>query len=188
MLQQKMQQLLTDYVAAYTAQQKVPQAEYVQQWQAPIYQGKGSAESDRIAWQPVRQSSPLNFADLEQALGLVFHADIKRWFQHWYAADLQCTFQQHPLSLLQVQCAEDGERLLANIAGHVLMKRRLKQSETVFIGLSDEHDDLLISVDNQTAEVGLEWIGKPQHEILAQNLVEFIDKLEVNHQIISEIR
>ncbi|MCK7460092.1 SecY-interacting protein [Idiomarina aminovorans] len=163
-------------MASYEENIPVRHTEYVEEWASPIY---GAAiDEDTVEWTPCRQPEPLTFEDLEGALELTFHDSIKTFFGRWYAGDLVLDYQGHPITLLQIQSAEDGERLLANIAGHILMKRRLKQPETVFIGLGVENDDLLLSIDNQSGAVGLEWVGKEQHEVLADSLATWLGQCE----------
>lgn len=150
--------------------------EYVKEWDSPIY-GK-VIDDDTVEWTPRRQEAPLSFAELETALELTFHHSIKTLFGRWYAGDLSLKFEGHPVNLLQIQSTEDGERLLANQAGHILMKRRLKQPETVFIGLGGDNDDLLVSIQNDTGSVGLEWVGQPQHEVLSDSLQDWLQHCE----------
>jgi len=170
-----LEQLLERYQQAYAEQGVALMTEAHDEWQAPIYQQR--IDEDNIQWQPVRQAQPLQFTDLANALEQPFHTDIGELYGTWFAADLNVSFADHPLVLLQVHGAEDGERLQANLAGHVLMKRRLRQPITLFIGLAEESDDLLITLDNATGQVGLEFVGREQHEILADNLAEFLQKL-----------
>lgn len=147
--------------------------EYVEEWESPIY--RKVVDDDTVEWTPCRQPESLNFDELESALELTFHDSIKTLFGRWYAGDLALIYQGHAINLLQVQSAEDGERLLANITGHVLMKRKLKQPETVFIGLGQEDNGLLLTIDNQSGVVGLEWVGKEQHEVLASSLSDWLN-------------
>ncbi|GAB3291845.1 SecY-interacting protein [Pseudidiomarina andamanensis] len=156
-------------------------------WQAPIYrqpEGNEAAAEELVHWQPILQQEPLQFDDLANALEQPFHPDIAIFYGRWFAADLNVEYDNHPLILLQNHCREDGERLQANLAGHVLMKRRLRQPITLFIGLAEESDDLLITVDNESGQVGLEFVGQPQHEILAPSLAAFIEKIKP--RIVSE--
>lgn len=147
--------------------------EYIEEWKSPIY--GAVIDEDTVEWTPCLQPEPLQFGKLESALELTFHDSVKALFSRWYAGDLALTYQDHLINLLQVQSAEDGDRLLENIAAHILMKRQLKQSETVFIGLAADNDDLLLSIDNQSGVVGLEWVGKDQHEVLAGSLSDWLD-------------
>ncbi|KFZ31695.1 hypothetical protein IDSA_03115 [Pseudidiomarina salinarum] len=172
---EKMDQLLEAYQQFYADNDRPLLVEANPEWQAPIY-GEPAGD-DWVRWQPILQSTPLDFGDLTNALEQPFHPDLMAFYSRWFAADLAVTWQQHPLWLLQVHGPEDGDRLLSNQAGHVLMKRRLKQPITLFIGLAEETDDLLLTMDNETGAVGLEFAGREQHEVLAPNLAEFLENL-----------
>ena len=173
---QNLESVLDNLIASYVEKLPVRYTEYVSEWDSPIY---GTViDDDTVEWSPVKQASPLSFEDLEKALERTFHDSIKTVFGRWFAGDLSLEYDGHPVTLLQVQSPEDGERLLANLTGHILMKRRLKQPETVFIGLGVENDDLLVSIDNSTGQVGLEWVGKEQHECLADSLEDWLIKCQ----------
>ncbi len=174
-LAQHIDNLVEAYQAAYKAAETPLLVEPSDEWKAPIYLEE--ADADWVHWQPLQQSSSLAFTDLANALEQPLHADLEVLFGRWYAADLAVEFDGHPLWLLQNHGPEDAVRLQSNLAGHVLMKRRLKQPITLFIGLAEESDDLLISLDNDSGQVGLEFVGQPHHEILAANLAEFVQKL-----------
>lgn len=176
MLQTAFDQLITRYVDFYQQHGVELLVERNPQWQAPIYQ-RVDDHADYCHWQPQIQQQPRSFDDLAAALEQPLHESVADLYSRWYAADLAVSWQQQPLWLLQVHGPEDCERMQANLAGHVLMKRRLRQPITLFIGLADESDDLLVSVDNASGAVGLEYVGQPQHHILAPNLTEFLANL-----------
>ncbi|RUO74080.1 SecY-interacting protein Syd [Pseudidiomarina sediminum] len=167
--------LIDRYLAAYTAAEVPLVTEANGDWQAPIYVG-AVRDDDSVRWQPVRQQQALDFTDLMNALEAPFHEDFVSYFSRWFSADLAVDWDGHPLWLLHMHGDEDAERMLANQAGHVLMKRRLKQPITLFLGLAETSDDLLITLDNDTGAVGLEFVGCSQHEQLASNLTEFLQK------------
>lgn len=167
---------LDQLIECYQQQVSPLVTEYVEDWQSPIY---GEViDQDSVHWRAVKQQPTLDFSALEEALEIEFHPSVKDFFGRWYAGDLSVVYHQaeehHPVSLLQVQAAEDGERLLENITGHILMKRKLKQPETIFIGMAEEADDLLLTIDNDSGAVGLEWIGKQQHLQLTDGLAQFL--------------
>lgn len=167
--------LIARYIAAYEAAQVPLVTEANDAWQAPIYTAAVGSD-DTVGWQPVRQQQAVDFTDLVNALEEPFHEDFMAYFSRWFSADLAVLWEQHPLWLLHLHGDDDAERMLANQAGHVLMKRRLKQPITLFLGLAEESDDLLITLDNQTGVVGLEFVGQEQHETLAPSLAEFLTK------------
>ncbi|RUO58630.1 SecY-interacting protein Syd [Pseudidiomarina insulisalsae] len=175
MITEALDDLLQRYTAAYASAGVPLVTEANGDWQAPIYLGAVD-ENEMVRWQPVRQQSGLDFSALMNALEEPFHDDFKAYFSRWFSADLAVDWQQHPLWLLHMHCDEDAERMLANQAGHVLMKRRLKQPVTLFLGLAEESDDLLITLDNTSGAVGLEFVGQQQHEQLAPSLTEFLAK------------
>ncbi|OIM99918.1 hypothetical protein BFR57_05025 [Idiomarina sp. MD25a] len=155
-----------------------PKTEWVEEWDAEIYQQRMGEE--QVIWRPIRRDESQDFTALESALGISFHDSVKRLFGDWFSGDLSLIFTHdettQPISfeLLMPQCLEDADRLLQNLTGHILMKRKLKQPITIFIGILHEHDDCLVSVDNSTGEVALEWLGKLQHQTLAVDLATFL--------------
>ncbi len=176
MLSTAFDQLINRYVDFYQQHGADLLVEMNSEWQAPIYQ-RVDEGSDYCHWQPQIQQQPGSFNDLAAALEQPLHDSVAELYSRWYAADLAVVWQQQPLWLLQVHGPEDYERMQANLAGHVLMKRRLRQPITLFIGIAEESDDLLITVDNESGAVGLEYVGKPQHQLLAPNLTEFLANL-----------
>jgi len=163
------------YAAHYENLGRAPVTDYVEEWQAPCYQGQ--PEGDQIAWQAVLQEPPTAFANVEKALELTLHESIKDFFSHYWAGDLNVRYRDHDVTLLQVQLPDDAERLQQNLIGHVMMKQRLRQPITLFIGVGSE-DDLILSINNETGAVGLEYVGKEQHEVLASDLTFFLQRVE----------
>lgn len=127
-------------------------------------------------WQPVPRKQAGDFSNVEQALELTLHDDIKHYFGHYFIDNLSVHHCRGPVQLLGAWNDQDFARLQENIIGHVLMKRRLQQPITVFIACTDD-DSLLISVDNTTGQVVLEPVGQPAREVLADNLAAFLDSL-----------
>ena len=73
-------------------------------------------------------------------------------FCRYFSHDINATAEQGGLTLLQAWNEEDFDRLQKNLIAHVLMKRRLKQADTLFFALTDE-EDLLLSILLETGEV-----------------------------------
>lgn len=175
-LQSALSALHQRYQLAYQVAGVQPQTEYIAEWDAPCYDGE--VRYGMIPWKAVRQQPELDFSGVEKGLGLELNEQLKAFYGLYYAADLELTFDGHPMTLSQVMAEEDAERLQRNLIAHVLMKHKLEQSTTLFIGTSEESEDLIISVNNQSGEVGLEYAGKPQHAVLAKNLTEFLQHVE----------
>ena len=89
---------------------------------------------------------------------------------------MPATAAQGECDLLQVLSAEDFERLQENLIGHILMKRRLRQPETLFFGLTSD-DDYILTIDNSSGAVLLEQVGKKSDDKLADELAGFIQAL-----------
>lgn len=137
----------------------------------------GAIQNNSVQWQPVLQQQPADYRNVEQALELTLHQDIKRFYQLYYGAGLSALHQRGKLMLLMVWNEDDVKRLQENIIGHVIMKRRLKQRETVFFATTED-DDILLSVLNSTGEVYLEHVGQEVTEKLSDNLTDFIASLK----------
>lgn len=176
MLTTAIDDLMTSYVDFYQQHRVDLLVEVNPQWQAPIYLRESSSDG-YWHWQPQIQQHPRDFSQLAAALEQPLHDSVGELYSRWYAADLALAWQQQALWLLQVHGPEDSERMQANQAGHVLMKRRLRQPITLFIGVAADSDDVLITVDNDSGSVGLEFVGQPQHQTLAPNLTEFLQQL-----------
>lgn len=148
---------------------------FEQDWLSPCQIGEPD-ESGYIRWQPVLREELVDFSDVERALEIELHPDIKLYFSHYWSNNIDAQTQRGHLQLLQAWNQEDFERLLQNIIGHVLMKRKLKQKITVFFAVTDE-DDFILSVDNDSGKVMLEQVGLEAQEVLANSLSEFFEQL-----------
>lgn len=176
-LRRVLAQLHDSYQRSYEQEGEMPLTDYIDEWEVPCY--RGDVKYGMIAWRAVEQHPSADFTGVERGLECQLDAQVKAFFGHYFAADLHVAFEHHPITLSQVISVEDVDRLQRNLIAHVLMKRRLEQPDTLFIGTSDESEDLIISVDNSTGVVGLEFVGKPQHAELAANLTEFLQQLSV---------
>lgn len=135
-------------------------------------------EHGMIQWQAIVREPAGSLADLANALELEFPDELNQFYGHMFAGSILASVDGHQVELLQAWNEDDFDLLQQNITGHVLMKRKLKQAPSVFIGLTDQ-DDLLVTVLVETGEVCLEYVGKKPHHVLANNLSEFIATLTV---------
>lgn len=154
--------------------------EYDPQWPSSCYLQE--AESGHmVEWQPQRQASQNTWLDFEKALDIKLHSSIATYYLSYWSDNLQAVHQEGSLELIQIWNESDFERLQQNLIGHFLMKRRLKQRETVFFALTDE-EDMILSVLNETGEVVLEQIGLEPQKVIAPDLASFLLSLEPNHK------
>jgi SecY interacting protein Syd len=150
--------------------------DYDNEWPSDCYTASGN-NGDRVSWQPVKRNVVANFNDLEKALNMKIHQDVISYYSTYWSDNLSAKTDKGYLQLLQPWNQGDFERLQQNLVGHILMKRRLKQPETLFIALTDE-DDFILAVDNISGEVVLEQVGLLPKEVLAPNLATFIQSLQ----------
>jgi len=161
----------------------LPTMEHDEEWQSLCEAGKHDA--DLHYWQPVAMENEklvdgeegiLSFTNVESALELAIHPDIKTYFTTIFSGDIEAVCSEGQLSLLFAWNMEDFARLQENIIGHILMKQRLKQAETIFFAVTDE-EDIIISIDNSNGEVWVERVGCKPHKKLSDSLVSFLSQL-----------
>lgn len=170
---------LDDFVQRYLAAAKnhphMSLVEYDQEWPSECYISSGIPDG-QVPWQPIKRKETARLTDLQRALDMDIHPAVISYYTAYWSDNLNAKTSKGQLQLLQPWNQQDFERLQQNLVGHILMKRRLKQPETLFIGLTDE-DDFILSVDNESGEVVLEQVGLVPKDVLAANLAEFIHSL-----------
>jgi len=152
----------------------LPVVEKDNDWVSPCQQNDFDEKS--VYWKPVKSDKELSFENIESALEITLHQDIKIYFSTFLSESIEANCEEGRLSLLFAWNENDFQRLQENIIGHVLMKKRLKQSNTIFFAVTDE-EDLIISLDNDNGEVWVERVGCKPHKKLANSLSEFIEQL-----------
>lgn len=164
-----------DYLVAYQKRfQHLPITEQIDDWPSPCEQG---IHQEKFSlWQPVKLAQTLSFDNVESALELTLHSDIKEYFTIMYSDSLDAACVEGDLSLLFAWNEKDFARLQENIIGHVLMKTKLKQRLTIFFATTDD-DDHILSLDNETGEIWVEKVGSEPHKKIANSMSEFILQL-----------
>jgi len=131
---------------------------------------------DKVHWQPQIINDDISFTDVESALELTFHPDIKTYFSTLYSESMSATCDDGALSLLFAWNLDDFKRLQENLIGHVLMKQKLKQNITLFFGITDE-EDMILSLMNDTGEIWVERVGCEPVKKIADSLADFIEQI-----------
>lgn len=127
-------------------------------------------------WKAIRREISGTFDNIDHALDMTLHPSINGFYGHYFAAPLMFQSVKGQGELLQVWNQNDFEYLQQNLIGHLMMKQKLKQSATWFIGVLNEGDQMLV-VDNSDGSVWIEIPGQEPHEKLANSLDEFIGSL-----------
>lgn len=176
-LAKTLQEFASQYISCYQNNHgHLPKIEQDEQWPSPCEQAE-TADKGSVCWQPiVIDDEQLSFDNVESALDLTLHQDIKTYFTTLYSDSLDAKCHEGELSLLFAWNYDDFQRLQENLIGHILMKQRLKQDETIFFAVTDE-EDTIISIDNNTGAVWVERVGCKPHKKLADSIAEFISQL-----------
>lgn len=159
-------------------------SEYDADFHSPCYCSEPLISGQNVAWRPFLRPQPGLMNNLEAALELTIHEDIGLLFGRYFSLDLNAKASRGNLVILQALNESDFERLQKNLIAHVLMKRRLKQPDTLFFALTDE-EDVVLSVIPETSAVVLEVIGQPHKEVIAPSLLAFIETLGPNPKYVS---
>ncbi|QKJ88468.1 SecY-interacting protein [Paramixta manurensis] len=132
---------------------------------------------DEVYWQPVPFSLAQNLEAVERALDLRIQPALTAWYTTQFAGDMQARLDETTMTLIQVWSEEDFVRVQENLIGHLVMKRRLKHSPTLFIATTSSELEV-ISLCNLSGEVILEQLGTAKRKTLAPDLPHFLDVLD----------
>lgn len=173
---------LTDFYQAYAAvcqQQAIKPAQvFDPEWDSPCFLAESETrdgEEQRL-WQPVKRQDSIDFSNIEAALEISLDKQIDSFFGSFYSDHVSADFHGEIITLVQVWNDEDFVGLQENIIAHLLMKKKLKQSPTLFIATCVDEMEI-IAIDNTNGEVVKERLGKGISEVLAPDLASFIAQL-----------
>jgi SecY interacting protein Syd len=172
-------QAMDDFILRYQespSADELLQIEYDSSWPSPCYRQHRS-DGDLVGWAPVMREIPGDFKGIETALEMKIHPDVVSFYGRYWSDNLNAETKQGKLQLLQAWNEADFERLQENLIGHIMMKRRLKQADTLFFALTDE-EDFILTIDNSSGAVLLEQIGLVAKETLTPNLSSFFKQLQ----------
>jgi SecY interacting protein Syd len=150
-------------------------------WRSPCEIGEPYVDAtghELIAWRPLQRSFADDFAGLERALERPIHPDIKAYYGGFWSGGLEATAVEGHVSLILLWNPADAERLVENLIGHSLAKRRARSPFTVFFACTEADSDLFLSVDNDSGEVVLEAPGAKPIRTVAPSLTAFLGGID----------
>lgn len=170
---------LTDFInrtLALTAGGELT-APFDPEWRSPC---ELHQDTELTWWRPARQEAPVSFAGLEHALECGIHPDIKSYYGSYWSGTLEADSEEGRVSLIQLWNRKDFDRLIANLIGHAMAKRRLGQTFTLFFANTDPDSELFLSIDNASGAVMLEEPGKPVLREVETDIRRFLGRLTPN--------
>jgi len=149
------------------------------EWRSPCEIGEpfpleGRNGEQQIAWRPLRRAFADDFAGLERALEQPIHPDVKAYYGAFWSGGLEATAADGHVSLILLWNPADAERLIENLIGHSIAKRRARAPFTVFFACTEPESDLFLSVDNASGQVMLEAPGAKPLRTVAPSLTVFL--------------
>jgi len=149
------------------------------EWRSPCEAGPPDARG-RVPWRPMRRTPPgdaEDFAGLERALETRVHPDFKALFGRYWSGHLEADAAEGPLSLLLLWNEDDRDRLVANLIGHALQRRRLRAPLTLFFACTEAESDLVLALENASGEVVIERPGERSLRPVAPSLGELLARI-----------
>ena len=154
---------------------------YDPEWPSPCEIGEPWLDDSgerRIRWQPTRRGPGVDdFIGLERALEMPIHPAIKAYYGRYWSGGLEARAPEGHVSLLLLWSPDDANRLIENLIGHALAKRRVRSPFTVFFACTEPDSDLFLGIDNDSGRVVLEEPGRKPLRVVAESLGEFLDSL-----------
>ena len=165
----------TEFVESHSKQTAVA---HEPEWPSPCEDEEDVRYGFRmVKWLPLRRDTVQSFSDLEKAVELKIHADVWIFYGSYFSNNITIKVNDMRVELLQAWNDDDFERLQQNIIGHLLMKQRLRQAPTIFVGLAEKEEEFL-SIDNSDGSVWIEAVGKVAHTKIADNLHDLFTRSE----------
>lgn len=157
------------------ARRGLPLCEWEPDWRSPC-ELDGPKEG-KVAWRPVQRHDPADFGAMNEALELTLHPAALALFGHWFSRPIPCLYKGLRIEIILPWNEADLDLLKENLIGHLLMLRKLKRAPSLFIA-STRNEMSLVSLDNETGQIWLEWLDSGRRLTLAPSLPAFLGRLE----------
>ncbi len=136
-----------------------------------------ATQNNEVWWLPQPFTLPKNLDAVKRALDIQLQPAAVAFYTAQFAGDMGGTYEGKTLSLLQAWSEDDFTRVQENLIGHLVMKRRLKHSPTLFIATTGSELEV-VSVCNLSGEVIIEQLGTEKKQVIAPSLESFLTSLQ----------
>ncbi|WP_439841539.1 SecY-interacting protein Syd [Aeromonas taiwanensis] len=157
------------------ARRGLPLCEWEAEWRSPCELDE--PREGRVAWRVHRRADPADFTSMNEALELTLHPSALALFGHWFSRPIPCSYKGLRIEFILPWNDADLDLLKENLIGHLLMLRKLKRSPSLFIATT-RNEMTLVSLDNESGQVCLEWLDSGRRLVLAPSLPAFLARLE----------
>ncbi|MEE9691635.1 SecY-interacting protein [Aeromonas hydrophila] len=157
------------------ARRVLPLCVWEADWRSPCE--LDDPKEGRVAWRPHRRAEPADFTAMNEALELTLHPAAQALFGGWFSRPVPCLYKGLRLEFVLPWNEADLDLLKENLIGHLLMLRKLKRSPSLFIATT-RNEMTLVSLDNESGQVWLEWLDSGRRLVLAPSLPAFLERLE----------
>jgi SecY interacting protein Syd len=154
------------------------------EWRSPCETGDpytDDAGITRVSWEPLKRhlDTTINhdFGGLENALEAEIHPDIKAYYGGYWSGGLEAEAPAGHVSLILLWNQQDAQRLIANLVGHSMAKKRNRVPFSVFFACTEVDSELFLSIHNDSGQVLLEKPGHKPVDVVADSLESFLDSL-----------
>lgn len=168
--------LLTRYLNLYKETDKsLPYVEFDEAWASPCIV-ESASKSGAYYWKPVARQEQAALSDLEKALEIDFHPDIKTFYGSFWSNGICVDATDINFNLIQSWNPEDETRLKENLLGHAFAKIKSRLPLSFFIGCTNGNE--IICLEQDSGQIVLERPGFKAHQVLADNLESFLISLQ----------
>jgi len=152
---------------------QLPSVPFDSAWRSPC---EDSHNDTLNFWRPKERSEPELFSELESALEIKFHPDIKDFYGSFWSNGICVERDDINFSLIQVWNEEDQANLKENLLGHAFAKIKARLPLSFFIGCT--YGDDVVCLEQESGQIVLEKPGRKAHKVLSDSLENFLISLE----------
>jgi SecY interacting protein Syd len=157
------------------ARRGLPLCGWEDEWRSPCE--LSDPVEQQVAWRPYQRPEPADFSAVAAALELTLHPAAVALFGHWFSQPIPCSYKGLRLELILPWNNADLDLLKENLIGHLLMLRKLQRTPSLFIATT-RNEMTLVSLDNESGQIWLEWLDSGRRLPLAPSLPALLAQLE----------